>query len=93
MTTQGATEAADVAAKTGSFVEKVASAGSPERAALGRIGKGAAAVQIGARLIPAAWRFVKRHPMGGSVAIAALVWVAYMMRMDAAKDRLAGNSK
>ncbi len=87
MTTQGAGEAADVAAKTGSLVEKVASAGSPERATLGRIGKGAAAVQIGARLVPAAWRFLKRHPMGGSVAIAALFWVAYMMRMDAAKDR------
>lgn len=92
MNTQDAGEAADVAAKTGSLVEKVASAGSPARATLGRIGKGAAAVQLGARLFPAAWRFLKRHPMGGSVAIAALVWVGYMMRMDSAKDRSAVNS-
>jgi hypothetical protein len=87
MTTQDATEAADVAAQTGSFVEKVASAGSPERATLGRIGKSAAAVKIGARLLPALWRFIKRHPVGGSVAIAALVGVTYWIRTDYARDR------
>jgi hypothetical protein len=89
MTTQGAAEAADVAAKTGSLVEKVASAGSPGRATLGRIGKGAAAVQLGARLLPAFWRFVRRHPLGGSVAVVALVGVAYLMRTDYVRDRSA----
>jgi hypothetical protein len=91
MTTQDAAEAADAAAKAGSFVEKVASAGSPERATLARIGKSAAAVELGARILPAAWRFMKRHPVGGSVALAALVGVAYLMRMDYVKDRSAIN--
>lgn len=87
MTTQDAAETADVAAKAGSLVEKVASAGSPARATLGRIGKSAAAVQLGARLLPGLWRFIKRHPVGGSVAIVALAGVAYMIRMDYMRDR------
>jgi len=91
MTSQDAAEAAEVTAKTGSFVEKVAAAGSPERATLGRIGKAAAAVQLGARVLPAFWRFVKRHPVGGSVAVAALVGVAYLMRRDYLRDRSAIN--
>lgn len=91
MTTQDAAEAADVTAKAGSMVEKVAAAGSPERATLGRIGKAAAAVQLGVRVLPAAWRFVKRHPLGGSMAIAAFIGVAYLVRRDYARDRSAIN--
>ena len=89
MTTQDAAQAADVAAKAGSFVEKVASAGSPERTTLGRIGKTAAAVQLGARLLPALWRFIRRHPVGGAVAIAAVAGVAYLVREDYVRDRSA----
>jgi hypothetical protein len=91
MTTQDSGEAAEVAAKAGSFVEKVAAAGSPEHGTLGRIGKSAAAVKLGARVIPAFWRFVKRHPVGGSVAIVALVGMAYWVRTDYARDRSAIN--
>ncbi len=83
MTTQDSGEAAKVAAHAGSFVEKAAGAGSPERGTLSRIGEGAAAVKVGARLLPALWRFIKRHPVGGSLAVAALVGVAYWMRTDA----------
>ena len=71
MTTEGSGEAAEVAAHTSSFVEKVAAAGSPARSTLGRIGKSAAAVKLGARVLPAAWRFIKRHPVGGPVALVA----------------------
>jgi hypothetical protein len=93
MTSQNAAEAADVAAKAGSLVEKVASAGSPARATLGRIGKSAAAVQLGARLLPGFWRFIKRHPVGGPVAVAALVGVAYMIRMDYVRNRSVAGSR
>ena len=93
MATQDAAETADVAAKAGSLVEKVASAGSPERATLGRIAKSAAAVQLGARILPGFWRFIKRHPVGGSVAVVALAGVAYMMRMDHVRDRSAMGSR
>ncbi len=93
MATQDTAEAANVAAKAGSFVEKVASAGSPEGTTLGRIAKSAAAVQLGARLLPGIWRFIKRHPIGGSVAIAALAGVAYMMRVDHLRDRSAIGSR
>jgi len=93
MTTQGAAQAADVAAKAGSFVEKAASAGSPGHATLGRIGQTAGAVQLGARLLPAFWRFIKRHPVGGAVAIAALAGVAYLVREDYVRDRSAIDSR
>jgi hypothetical protein len=89
MTTQDAGEAAEVTAKAGSFVEKVAAAGSPERGTLGRIGKSAAAVKLGASLLPAVWRFVRRHPVGGSLAIVTLVGVAFWVRTDYARDRSA----
>ncbi len=93
MNTQDAAEASHVAAKAGSFVEKVASAGSPEHGTLGRIGKTAAAVQLGARVLPAFWRFIKRHPVGGTVAIAALAGVAYLVREDYVRDRSAIDSR
>jgi len=80
MTTQREGETAEVASQAGAFVEKVASAGNPSGGTLGRIGEGAAAVKVGARLIPATWRFVKRHPVGGSLAIVALIGIAYWMR-------------
>ena len=91
MNTQDSGEAAEAAAKAGSFVEKAAAAGSEDRGTLSRLGKGAAAVQLGARLLPAFWRFIKRHPLGGSVAIVALVGVAYLVRADYVQDRSAIN--
>src|SRR3569833_999360 len=85
MTIRDSSEAAEVAAQAGSFTEKAAAAGSPARGTLSRLGKGAAAVKVGARLLPAFWRFVRRHPVGGSMAIVALVGVAYWMRADSAR--------
>ena len=82
MNTQDSGEAAEVAAQTGSFAEKVAAARSPARTTLGRIGEGAAAVKLGARLLPAFWRFIRRHPVGGPVALLAVLGVAYWMRTD-----------
>jgi hypothetical protein len=81
MTTQDAAEAANVTAQAGSFVEKAASAGAPDGGTLARLGKGAAAVKIGARLVPTFWRFMKRHPVSGSLALVALVGAAYWMRV------------
>jgi hypothetical protein len=87
MATLDAGEAAEAAAKTGSFVEKVAAAGSRERSTLGRIGKSAAAVKLGASVLPVVWRFIKRHPVGGPAALIALAGMAYWIRTDYVRDR------
>lgn len=93
MITQDSGEAAEAAAQTGAFVEKVAAAGSPARATLGRIGKGAAAAKLGARVLPALWRFIKRHPVGGPVALVAVLGVAYWVRTDYIRERSAIGSR
>jgi hypothetical protein len=71
---------AQVARDTGSMVEKVSHAANSSSSALGRIGATAAAVRIGTRLLPATWRFFKRHPAVGSLLLVAVIGAAYMAR-------------
>lgn len=87
MNTLNPGEAAQVAADAGAFVEKVASAGNPDSASLARLGKGVGALQLGARLLPAGLRFIKRHPVTGSMAIVALIGGAYWLRTTRAHIR------
>jgi hypothetical protein len=75
---------ADQSAKTtseaGAFVEKAAGAATPTNSMLGRVGAAASAIKIGARLLPAAWRLMKRYPVASSFVIAGALWAAYAMR-------------
>ena len=80
MNTSGVEDGAQVASDAGSMVEKVSNAANPSRSALGRVGATAAAVRMGARLLPAAWRFFKRHPAVGSLLLVTVIGVAYLAR-------------
>ncbi len=76
-------QSAQTASEAGAFVEKAAGAAAPTNSMLGRVGAAVSAVQIGARLLPAAWRFMKRYPVASSLTIAGLIWAAYTMRPNA----------
>lgn len=82
MNTAEVGDRAKVASDAGSMVEKVSHAANSSNSALGRIGATAAAVRIGSRLLPATWRFLKRHPAMGSMLLVAVIGVAYLARPD-----------
>jgi hypothetical protein len=71
---------AQVAADAGSMVEKVSHAANSSNSMLGRVGATAAAVRIGTRVLPATWRFFRRHPAVGSLLLVAAVGVVYLAR-------------
>jgi hypothetical protein len=70
---------ADVASDTGAFVQKAAGAAAPSGSMVGRVVDTAAAAKVGARLIPAAWRMIKRYPLGTSLIIIGLVAAASLL--------------
>jgi len=70
---------ANVAADTGAFVQKMTHAAAPSRSMVGRVVDMAAATKVGARLLPAAWRLAKRHPLGASLVIVGLVSAAFLL--------------
>jgi len=80
MNTSEVGDRAQVAADAGSMVEKVSHAANASDSVLGRVGATAAAVRIGARLLPATWRFFKRHPAVGSLLLAAVIGAAFLAR-------------
>jgi hypothetical protein len=60
--------------------EKASQAINSSNSALGRIGATAAAVRIGTRVLPATWRFLKRHPAVGSMLLVMVIGAAYLAR-------------
>ena len=80
MNTAAGGDGAQVTSDAGSMVEKVSRAANPSDSTLGRIGATAAAVRIGTRLLPATWRFLKRHPAMGSLLLVAVIGAAYWAR-------------
>lgn len=75
-----AAQAARTASDAGALVESAIGAATPTNSVLGRVGAAAAAVQIGARLLPVGWRMLKRYPFAASLAIAGLVYASYLAR-------------
>ena len=73
-------ESASTVAHTGEFVEKTAAAASVKKSRLGRVAAGISGVQLGARLLPAALRMVRRYPLASALVIAGLVLMAYSAR-------------
>jgi hypothetical protein len=69
-------QSAQTASQAGAFVEKAAGAAAPSNSMLGRVGAAASAIKIGAKLLPGAWRMMKRYPVTSSLAIAGLLWAA-----------------
>jgi hypothetical protein len=64
----------------GAAVERVAGATSASHSTIGRVGMAISAIKLGARLLPAGVRLIKRYPVASAVAIAGLVWVLYSRR-------------
>ena len=77
----------DVAQDSGAFAEKIAGAANPTRSTLGRVTEAAAAVKLGARVLPAAWRLFVRYPVRASVVVFTLASLAYLMRPPAQTGR------
>jgi hypothetical protein len=74
---------AKTASDTGSLVERAVGATDPAHSALGRVADTAAAVRLGAQLLPKGWRLFKRYPVSSAVVIVALVWTIYSIRSHA----------
>ncbi len=67
-------------ADAGNLLERAAHAVGPATSALGRVAAAVSAVRLGARLLPAAGRLVRRHPVGSLLAVAAAAGVLYLVR-------------
>jgi len=66
-------EAAAVASETGDLAKNVAGAASAAHSPLKRLGEAAAAAKVGAQVIPAAWRLLRRRPWSAGLGLLALV--------------------
>ena len=71
---------ARVASASGALAGKVASAADPGRSTVGRLVDAAAAVQLAARVVPGAWRFLRRYPFSATLIILGLAGAAYSWR-------------
>lgn len=71
------------ASDTGSLAEKTVRAADPAHFALGRVADAAAAVKLGAQLLPKCWGLFKRYPVSSAVLVLALVWTIYSIRPHA----------
>lgn len=76
----GADHPAHTASNTGAFMETAAGAADPSRSILRRLGAAASAVKLGADLLPAGWRLVRRYPVASTLALAGLAVALYLTR-------------
>jgi len=68
--------AAEVAEAWGAFARKDAQPQGSSRSTLGRIARTVAAVKLGTRVLPLAWRLFKRYPVISFVVVGAMVVVS-----------------
>jgi len=81
MNTPEAGDPAKLASDTGAWPQKGAGAAvNPAKSALSRVGDTAAAVKLGAQLLPAGWRLFKRYPMSSALVVLAVVSTVYSTR-------------
>jgi hypothetical protein len=77
-------------ADAGHLLERIAHAIGPASPMLGRVAAAVSIVRIGARLIPAGGRLVRRYPMGSALVVASVLGAAYLLRSPAtSRPRLA----
>ena len=68
-----------VLADAATLVEKAAHTVSPSSSAFGRVAAAVSVVELGARLIPAGGRLLRRYPVGSLLVIAGVVGALYVM--------------
>lgn len=86
MTTSSLDESAQTASDASAFVQKAAHVSDGSKSVIGRVGATASAVSLGARLLPAALRFLRRYPVAGTLAVAGAVLVVYALRSRDTED-------
>lgn|SRR6185437_10971419 len=74
-------------ADTGHLLERIAHAVGPASPMLGRVAAAISIVKLGARLVPAGGRLVRRYPVGSALLVAGIVGVAYLLRSQATSPR------
>lgn len=79
MSSSSPAEDAAVASETGVLAKNVAGAASAAHSPIKRLGEAAAAAQIGARVIPAVWRLLRRSPWSAGLGLVALAAGAYLL--------------
>jgi len=71
----------------GAFVERAAHAANPSRSKVGRAAAIVTVARLGARLLPAGWRFAKRYPLASTIAISGILLALYTTRPPRASSR------
>jgi hypothetical protein len=79
-------ESAQTASDASAFVQKAAHVSDDSNSLIGRVGATASAMSLGARLLPAGLRFLRRYPVAGTLVVAGVVLVAYSLRSRATQD-------
>lgn len=67
-------------ADVGHLLERVAHALGPASPMLGRMAAAVSIARLGARLLPAGGRMLKRHPVGSLLVAAGVLGAVYLLR-------------
>lgn len=73
--------------ETGTLVERAVHAARTSNSTLGRIAAAISVVELGARVIPAAGRLLRRYPVGSLLLVAGFVGALYVMSARQAAHR------
>lgn len=74
-------------ADAGHLLERIADAVGPASPMLGRVAAAVSIAQLGARLIPAGGRLIRRHPVGSTLVVAGILGFVYLLRPRATSPR------
>jgi hypothetical protein len=80
MNTGAIDESAQTASDASAFVQKAAHLSNESNSMIGRVGAAASAVSLGARLLPAGVRLLRRYPVLGTLVVAGIALAVYSMR-------------
>lgn len=75
-------------ADTGHLLERIAHAVGPASPMLGRVAAAVSIAKLGARLIPAGGRLVRRYPLGSVLIAAGVLGAVYLLRSPTISSRL-----
>lgn len=74
-------------ADIGHLVERAAHVIGPASSTLGRVAAAVSVAKLGARLVPAGGRLLRRYPAGSLLVLAGLLGALYLLRSPAAAPR------
>lgn len=80
MNTAAINESAQTASDASAFVQKATHVSDESKSVIGRVGAAASAVSLGARLLPAGMRLLRRYPIMGTLVVAGVALAVYALR-------------